>query len=219
MTTPLYVFDLEETLMDGNSAMIWSEFLVEKGLVNDPSFLNEERRLMALYVQGILNEEAYLTFATRPLNNKTHREVCDLLEECIDRKVLSKIFPHVIRESWSSKIQDQPMVILSAVVSFVPACVAKRLNIPNAVSIELAEESGQYTTKILGLPNHPYGKFVGLKEWTRDYHSVFSQQQGCDSINDLPHYELADRPHLVNPHQRFGTRVGSPLWCDELSHC
>ena len=59
MTTPLYVFDLEETLMDGNSAMIWNEFLVEKGLVNDPSFLNEERRLMTLYVQGILNEEEF----------------------------------------------------------------------------------------------------------------------------------------------------------------
>ncbi|MCZ8503042.1 hypothetical protein O9853_22855 [Vibrio lentus] len=43
MTTPLYVFDLDETLMDGDSAMIWNEFLVEKGLVNDPSFLNEER--------------------------------------------------------------------------------------------------------------------------------------------------------------------------------
>ena len=93
MTTPLYVLDLEEALMDGNSAMIWNEFLVEKGLVNDPSFLNEERRLMTLYVQGILNEEAYLTFVTRPLNNKTHQEVCALLEECIDRKVLSKIFP------------------------------------------------------------------------------------------------------------------------------
>ncbi|MEZ8062087.1 HAD-IB family hydrolase, partial [Vibrio kanaloae] len=56
MTTPLYVFDLDETLMDGNSAMIWNEFLVEKGLANEPSFLNEERRLMTLYVQGILNE-------------------------------------------------------------------------------------------------------------------------------------------------------------------
>ncbi|WP_241908820.1 hypothetical protein [Vibrio kanaloae] len=60
MTTPLYVFDLDETLMDGNSAMIWNEFLVEKGLANEPSFLNEERRLMTLYVQGILNEDAYL---------------------------------------------------------------------------------------------------------------------------------------------------------------
>lgn len=213
MTTPLYVLDLEEALMDGNSAMIWNEFLVEKGLVNDPSFLNEERRLMTLYVQGILNEEAYLTFVTRPLNNKTHQEVCALLEECIDRKVLSKIFPQVMRESWSSKTQDQPMVILSVVVSFVPACVAKRLNIPNAVGIELTEESGQYTTKILGLPNHPYGKFVGLKEWAKDYHSAFSQQQGCDSINDLPHYELAGRPHLVNPHECLSTRSDSIPWC------
>lgn len=213
MTTPLYVFDLDETLMDGDSAMIWNEFLVEKGLVNDPGFLNEERRLMTLYVQGILNEEAYLTFAIRPLNNKTHREVCALLEECIDRKVLSKIFPQVIPRSWSEKIQDQPMVILSAVVSFVPACVAKRLHIPNAVGIELTEESGQYTAKILGLPNHPYGKFVGLKEWIKEHQSACGQQQGCGSINDLPHYELANRPRLVNPHQRLSTRVESTPWC------
>ncbi|WP_373952811.1 HAD-IB family hydrolase [Vibrio pomeroyi] len=214
MTTPLYVFDLDETLMDGNSAMIWNEFLVEKGLANEPSFLNEERRLMTLYVQGILNEDTYLEFATRSLAKKTHQEVCALLEECIDSKVLSKIFPQVMQGSWSSRTQGQPMVIISAIVSFIPACVAKRLNIPNVVGIELTEESGQYTAKILGLPNHPYGKSVGLKEWLEQYSTSSHQRQNNgDSINDLPQYELADRPHLVNPHERLSARSDSAPWC------
>lgn len=210
MTTPLYVFDLDETLMDGNSAMIWNEFLVEKGLANEPSFLNEERRLMTLYVQGILNEDAYLEFATRSLVNKTHQEVCALLEECIDSKVLSKIFPQVMQGNRSSKIQGQTMVIISAIVSLIPACVAKKLNIPNAVGIELMEESGQYIVKVLGLPNHMYGKIVSFKEWR----TAFDHQQGlCGSINDLPQYDLADRPHLANPHERLRTRADSIPWC------
>ena len=49
MTKPLYVFDLDETLIKADSAMIWNEFLVEKGIVDDASFLTEDQRLMALY--------------------------------------------------------------------------------------------------------------------------------------------------------------------------
>lgn len=213
MTTPLYVFDLDETLMDGNSAMIWNEFLVEKGLANEPSFLNEERRLMTLYVQGSLNEDIYLEFATRSLVNKTHQEVCALLEECINSKVLSKIFPHIAQKGGACTTQEQPVVIISAIVSFIPACVAKRLNIPNVVGIELTEESGQYSAKILGLPNHPHGKVIGLREWLDKYSASHNHNQnGADSINDLPQYEVADRPHLVNPHERLSARLGSAPW-------
>ncbi|CAH7085982.1 Phosphoserine phosphatase [Vibrio chagasii] len=213
MTTPLYVFDLDEALMDGNSAMIWNEFLVEKGLANEPSFLNEERRLMTLYVQGILDEDIYLEFATRSLANKTYQEVCALLEECINRKVLSKIFPHLAKRSWLSTTQGQPMVIISAIVSFIPACVAKRLNIPNVVGIELMESSGQYSAKILGLPSHPHGKVVSLNEWLEQHGPSHNHSQnGADSINDLPQYEVAERPHLVNPHERLSARLESAPW-------
>ena len=62
MTTPLYIFDLDETLLDGDSAMIWNEFLVEKGLVDSPDFLAEDKRLMALYAQGELDQKSHLKY-------------------------------------------------------------------------------------------------------------------------------------------------------------
>ena len=55
MSTSLYVFDLDETLIHADSAMLWNEFLVKKGIVKTSRFLEEDRRLMQLYSQGKLN--------------------------------------------------------------------------------------------------------------------------------------------------------------------
>lgn len=49
MSKPLYVFDMDETLVNGDAAMLWNAFLVEKGIVSDPSFIDEDQRLMGLY--------------------------------------------------------------------------------------------------------------------------------------------------------------------------
>lgn len=52
MSSPLYVFDLDETLIQGDCAMIWNAFLVDKGIATSADFIAEDRRLMALYAQG-----------------------------------------------------------------------------------------------------------------------------------------------------------------------
>ena len=67
MSQPLYIFDLDETLIAADSAMLWHQFLVEKGIITDSNFLAEDKRLMSLYSAGKLDMPEYLNFAMAPL--------------------------------------------------------------------------------------------------------------------------------------------------------
>ncbi|MGF1753140.1 HAD-IB family hydrolase [Vibrio makurazakiensis] len=213
MITPLYVFDLDETLLDGDSTMIWNEFLVEKGLACEQTFVEEDKRLMALYSQGNLGMEEYLEFAMQPLVNKTTQQVTELVEECVQEKVLSRIFPQALDLIASLKAQGHPMIIVSATVSFIVDVVARHLAISNSIGIELVEESGRYTAKILGTPSYQEGKAVRLKEWMQLQNQPFNQLHFyTDSINDLPMCEYADQAYLVNPCEQLKPYAEPKQW-------
>ncbi len=74
MTQPLYVFDMDETLINGDCAMIWNEFLVEKGIVTDPDFLDEDKRLMALYSRGLMDMRRLFVLFNAAIENNTKRK-------------------------------------------------------------------------------------------------------------------------------------------------
>ncbi|MDN3616555.1 HAD family hydrolase [Vibrio gallaecicus] len=213
MITPLYVFDLDETLLDGDSTMIWNEFLIEKGIVKDPNFLQEDKRLMDLYSQGSLSMEEYLEFAMAPLSSKSKDDVARLVEECVKSKVLGRIFPQALELIQTLKKHGHPIIIVSATVAFIVDCVAQKLDIPNAIGIELVEESGKYTAKIAGTPSYQQGKVVRLQEWMDSQNQSFNQLHFyTDSINDLPMCEFADRAYLVNPCERIAPYAEPNQW-------
>ena len=93
MSKPLYVFDMDETLINADCAMIWNEFMVEKGIATDPLFIQEDQRLMALYSEGKMDMEDYLAFSMKPLENMPIEEVNALVEECVESHILPKQFP------------------------------------------------------------------------------------------------------------------------------
>ncbi|MDW1988439.1 HAD-IB family hydrolase, partial [Vibrio sp. 811] len=67
MSKPLYVFDMDETLINADCAMIWNAFLVEKGIATQSNFIEEDQRLMVLYAEGKMDMEDYLEFCMAPL--------------------------------------------------------------------------------------------------------------------------------------------------------
>ncbi|MBW3695603.1 HAD family hydrolase [Vibrio sp. T187] len=213
MTTPLYVFDLDETLLDGDSAMIWNEFLVEKGLVSDPNFLEEDKRLMELYAQGSLEMEEYLHFAMAPLEGLSTKQVAELVEECVQNKVMGRIFPQARQLINQLQEKNQTMIIVSATVSFIVEVVAKQLGIPNSIGIDLVAEAEQYTAKILGTPSYQQGKVVRLEEWMEEQEARFNLVHFyTDSINDMPMCEYADYAYLVNPCQQLQKHAEPNQW-------
>ena len=85
MSQPLYIFDLDETLINADSSMLWHRFLVEKRIVTDDNFLAEDKRLMSLYSAGKLNMPEYLNFTMAPLAQLTKEQVDSLVDECVEK--------------------------------------------------------------------------------------------------------------------------------------
>lgn len=213
MSKPLYVFDMDETLVNGDAAMMWNEFLVEKGIASDASFVREDQRLMGLYTQGKLDMEDYLTFAMQPLADMTTQQVNALVEECVDTKVLPNLFKQTLPLIEQLKRDEIDMLIISASVTFLVEVVGRKLGIPEALGIDLVEKQGRYTSKIEGVPSYREGKVTRLEQWIAAQPTTYSEIHFyTDSINDLPLCEFADYAYLVNPCPRLKALSDRPNW-------
>ncbi|WP_341663943.1 HAD family hydrolase [Vibrio sp.] len=200
MSKPLYVFDMDETLINGDCSMIWNAFLVQKGIVNQSNFLSEDRRLMDLYIQGKMNMQEYLDFAMAPLLKLSTDEVDNLAEECVKSEILGRQFiqSKSLIESLSKDNID--MLMISASVTFLVAAVGKKIGITHALGVDLQIENNCYTSSIKGIPSYREGKVTRLEQWLASKADPFTDVHFyTDSINDLPLCEFADHAYLVNP--------------------
>lgn len=204
MEQSLYVFDMDETLINDDCAMLWNQFLVQKGIVTDPHFIEQDKRLMALYAQGQMKMEEYLTFSMAPLAGMPKDKVNAWVQECVDTLILPKQFKQSKPLIEQLKQQGTEMIIISASVTFLVQAVASRLGIQHALGIDLVEEDNAYTAQIAGVPSYREGKVKRLESWLavqpQRYQSIHFY---TDSINDLPLCEFADYVYLVNPCQQL----------------
>lgn len=200
MGKPLYVFDMDETLINADCAMIWNQFLVEKGIAIEPNFLSEDKRLMGLYAEGKMNMEEYLQFSMSPIANIPIEQVSELVAECVESHILPKQFEQskpLIKQLERDEID---MIIISATVSFLVKEVARRIGIPIALGIDLIEKNGRYSADISGIPSYREGKVARLEEWLTQQDQHYSAIHFyTDSINDLPLCEYANFAYLINP--------------------
>ncbi|OEF28108.1 HAD family hydrolase [Vibrio rumoiensis] len=213
MTNPLYVFDMDETLINADCAMLWHEFLVEQGIVTTSDFLEQDKALMALYAKGEMDMQDYLNFSIAPLSQLNITQVADLADQCVEEKILPKLFPQAKMLIEALHQQKVTMLIISASVSFLVTAVAKRIGIQHAIGIDLVERNCGYTPNILGTPSYQEGKVVRLQQWNNNQSESFSEIHFyTDSINDLALCEHADFAYLVNPCERLVKQAQGTPW-------
>lgn len=200
MTSAIYVFDLDETLVAGDCGMIWNRFLVEKGIAKDEDFIEKDKALMKIYATGELDMQSYLDFAMAPLADLPLDTIEQLVDECVELYIQEKIYPEAKQLIESLQANQIPCVIISASVSFIVKAVAKKLGIKNAIGIDLVIKDNKYTSQIYGTPSFQEGKVKRIKSWLKAKDLQSSKLYFyTDSINDLPLCEFADHAHLVNP--------------------
>ncbi|PQJ42657.1 HAD family hydrolase [Vibrio campbellii] len=213
MSKPLYVFDLDETLINADCAMIWNEFMVEKGIATAPNFIEQDKRLMGLYAEGKMDMEDYLTFSIKPLENMPIEQVNTLVEECVENHILTKQFPQAKTLIEQLSGDEIDMVIISASVTFLVEAVGQRIGIPNALGIDLVVADNRYSAEIDGIPSYREGKVTRLKQWLETQPDNYSEIHFyTDSVNDLPLCEYADYAYLVNPCPRLKEHTKRPNW-------
>lgn len=213
MEQPLVVFDLDETLIAGDSGMLWHRYLVRQGIVTDPNFIAEDERLMGMYGQGKLDLAEYLQFSLAPLADIT----TDRVERWVEAFVAECISPIVFHEAKQLLAQlnakGQQVVIISATVSFIVKPIAQMLGVSAALGIDLEQQSGSYCAMIKGIPSYREGKVKRLQGWLAQQECRFSEIH-CysDSINDSPLLQFADQAFTVNPCAQLAVQALENGW-------
>ncbi len=200
----LALFDLDNTLIAGDSDHAWGEFLVEQGLVDKQSYRRENDRFYQLYQQGKLNINDYLNFALAPLARIEKQNLLQLREQFIIKKIQPMRLQKADDLIRQHKQNGDLPVIITSTNRFVTEPIAQLLGIEHLLATELEKNDSAsphlFTGKIIGEACFREGKITHLKNWIeKNNYSL----QGCwfysDSINDLPLLEKANKPIAVDP--------------------
>lgn len=197
----LALFDLDYTLLNGDSDHAWGQFLVDAGLVDGEEFKKKNDAFWAQYKAGTLNVHEYLTFALSMIAGKTPEE----LKPLHDRYMAEKIEPMVTPAALAliERHKDDLCAVVTATNSFITGPVATRFGVPNLIACVAEIAEGRYTGKVTGVPSFREGKVTRVEQWLATMEKKLSDFDRCyfysDSLNDLPLLNVVNHPVAVNP--------------------
>lgn len=209
----LAIFDLDNTLLGGDSDYLWGTFLVERGIVDEEEFERENERFYREYKEGILDIYEFLRFSFRPLRDNSPDDLerwrREFLRDKIDPIVLPKARELVERH----RNADDELLIVTATNEFVTAPIAGRLGIPNLIATVPARLNGRYTGEVAGIPSFQEGKVVRLLDWLREAGADLAGSTFySDSHNDIPLLERVDHPVAVDPDEHLQRHAQENGW-------
>ena len=196
----LAIFDLDHTLINGDSASLWAEFCVDAGLIDDPDFLIQSDQLYADYEAGTLDIHAYMAHNLKPIIGYTDVALAPLISTFLE----SVIEPIIYREGedllQQHREQGDTLLLISATGAHLVEPIGRRLGIDVIMAIDLEKEENRYTGNIAGIPTFREGKVQRLQRWLNAHNEQLSGSSFySDSFNDLPLLEKATFPVATNP--------------------
>ncbi len=209
----LAIFDLDDTLIDGDSASLFCRFLVEQGLAG-PDLLAAEAQLMQDYACGALDMAAYIRLMTAPIEHLTPGELNALTGRFVSDRIVHRHYPQARRCLQAHREAGDICLIISATAEFIVRPVAERLQVEHVLAIDLERDSlGRLSGGISGIPSFREGKVLRLQAWLSERgQSPEELLFYSDSSNDLPLLEWADRPHVVNPDPKLSVLARQRGW-------
>ncbi|MCL7462869.1 HAD family hydrolase [Pseudomonas sp. NW5] len=210
---PLALFDLDDTLIDGNSPSLWSAYLADLGWVDRDSFLPREQALVAAYAEQQVSLEGYLQFGLQPLIGRTPEEVAHVAGPFVEDVIEPLIHSAAMRAIATHRQQGDRVVVISATPTFLVEAIAERLRITDVLGTALAVQHGHYSGALSGTPCAREGKIVCLKAWAQaEDESLEGAYFYSDSCNDLPLLAHVAHPRAVNPDARLRAHAKQHGW-------
>lgn len=209
----LAIFDLDETLIDGDCASLWAREMAKIGWVDGESFLRKDAELMAEYAFGRLAMGDYMAFSLAPLVGRTAEEVEHVVGPFVEDVIEPLIYSDAMRCIAEHRKAGDRILVISASAEFLVKAVAERLGIDEVLAIQLEEQHGFYSGNTLGVLTYREGKVARLRDWAG---AVGESLEGAyfysDSINDLPLLEHVAHPYVVNPDPLLREQADARGW-------
>tara|TARA_R110001592_G_scaffold89970_3_gene264646 strand:- start:11900 stop:12556 length:657 start_codon:yes stop_codon:yes gene_type:complete len=196
----LAIFDLDNTLLDGDSDHAWGEYLVEKGIVDAKLYKQANDQFLKDYQSGQLDIQAYLEFALKPLANRPLSELNLLREEFFETKIKPIMLQKAFELLKLHRAKGDYLLIITATNRFVTEIIANAFGVDDLIATEPEMLGERYTGKVAGVPSFKEGKITRLHEWLKGkQYELSGAFFYSDSHNDTPLLELVDFPIAVDP--------------------
>lgn len=195
----LAIFDLDNTLIAGDSDYLWGQFLVEQGLVNSAEFEAQNQQFYEDYQSGNLDIMAYQHFALAPIAHKDF----ELLNTWHARFMADYIRPIFLPKAQAlvdqHKQQGDTTLIITATNSFVTRPIGLLYGIDNLIGTDPEIANNQFTGEVAGVPSFQQGKVTRLQDWlAQTGETLDGSYFYSDSHNDLPLLNIVSHPIAVD---------------------
>ena len=209
----LALFDLDNTLIAGDSDHAWGEFLVHKGLVNGEEYKKANDLYFAAYQQGTLDIHDYLAFSLRPLTQYSTEEMLNWRNEFIQEHIRPLVLPAALELLQHHRNQGHRLLIITATNRFITAPIAELLGVSDLIAVEPEFIDGRYTGQIVGTPSFREGKVTCLHQRLQvEGMNLDGSWFYSDSHNDLPLLEMVDQPVAVDPDDTLRRHAEQQGW-------
>jgi len=199
----LVLFDLDNTLLDGDSDYEWAQFLIEQGVLERASYEQRNQDFFDQYKAGTLDIYAFLDFQLAPLAQYPRTQL-DAWHAGFMAEKIRPMIKEASRRLVSESLRDGHLcAIVTATNSFVTAPIAREFGVKHLVATEPEEIQGKFTGKVTGLPCFREGKITRVEQWLsaqgRSWKDFPKSRFYSDSHNDLPLLERVTHPIAVRP--------------------
>lgn len=212
----LVLFDLDNTLLAGDSDFEWAQFLITKGVLDREVYEARNQAFYDQYKAGTLDIFEFLDFQLKPLARHSRAQLDAWHREFLDTRIRPMMTPQsqaLVKEHLAS---GAVVAIVTATNSFVTGPIARAFGIPHLVATIPAQENGAFTGKPRGTPAFKAGKIERVEAWLESlglcWESFGKSSFYSDSHNDLPLMKKVNNPVAVDPDDTLRAHATAQGW-------
>jgi HAD superfamily hydrolase (TIGR01490 family) len=196
----LAIFDLDDTLIHGDCASLWSQEMVRLGWVEGEAFIQRDHELMQAYAEGKLAMEDYMAFSLAPMAGRSTSAVAAAVTHFIERVIEPLVYDDARQAIARHQAAGDRLLVISASGVHLVSPIAAHLGIEEVLAIDLQVENDHFSGHTEGVLTYREGKVLRLAAWLDANGEVLKEASFySDSRNDLPLLKAVPRPFAVNP--------------------
>jgi HAD superfamily hydrolase (TIGR01490 family) len=198
----LALFDLDNTILAGDSDYNWSRFLIQEGYLDGAIHAEKNEKFYADYKAGTLDIYAFVEFQFKPLARNPRSILNQLLKKYVEEVIKPMITEKAYALVRKHREEGDLLMVITATNSFITKPIAALFGIENLIGTDPEEKEGEFTGKVSGLPSFKEGKVTRLEAWLKNKNLSLADFKKSyfysDSHNDLPLMQKVTHPVAVD---------------------
>ena len=209
----LAIFDLDNTLLGGDSDTLWGQFLAEQGYIDGEIHVRRQRRYYQDYNAGRLDILKFLRFQLASLAQRDMHTLHQWRDQYLQEKIRPIMLPKAKALLEQHRNRGHTLLIITATNRFLTEPIAKLLDVEYLIATEPEIIDGCYSGEVVGIPSFREGKVTRLLEWLDLYRQYLEGSWFySDSHNDLPLLTRVTYPVAVDPDEILAAEAGQRNW-------